>query len=72
MSNEAVKNVVSFENGVLKGYIPVNQQHTITKDDKGAWIAKPNMDYLYMAAVQKIILYLQLMLMMAYLCISCR
>lgn len=53
MSNEAVKNVVSFENGVLKGYIPVNQQHTITKDDKGAWIAKPNMDYLYMAAVQK-------------------
>lgn len=53
MSNEAVKNVVSFENGVLKGYTPVNQQHTITKDDKGAWIAKPNMDYLYMAAVQK-------------------
>lgn len=53
MSNEAVKNVVSFENGVLKGYIPVNQQHTITKDDKGVWIAKPNMDYLYMAAVQK-------------------
>ncbi len=53
MSNEAVKNVVSFENGVLKGYIPVNQQHTITKNDKGAWIAKPNMDYLYMAAVQK-------------------
>ena len=53
MSNEAVKNVVSFENGVLKGYIPVNQQHTITKDDKGAWIAKPNMNYLYMAAVQK-------------------
>ena len=53
MSNEAVKNVVSFENGVLKGYIPVNQQHTITKGDTTGWTAKPNMDYLYMAAVQK-------------------
>lgn len=53
MSNEAVKNVVSFENGVLKGYIPVNQQHTITKDGTTGWTAKPNMDYLYMAAVQK-------------------
>lgn len=52
MSNTAVKNVVSFENGVLKGYIPVNQQHTITKGETG-WTAKPNMDYLYMAAVQK-------------------
>ena len=53
MSNEAVKNVVSFENGVLKGYIPVNQQHTITKGGTTGWTAKPNMDYLYMAAVQK-------------------
>lgn len=53
MSNEAVKEVVSFDNGVLKGYIPVNQQHTIMKNNEGAWIAKPNMDYLYMAAVQK-------------------
>lgn len=53
MSNEAVKNVVSFENGVLTGYIPVNQQHTITKGGTTGWTAKPNMDYLYMAAVQK-------------------
>lgn len=53
MSNEAVKNVVSFENGVLKGYIPVNQKHTITKGGTTGWTAKPNMDYLYMAAVQK-------------------
>lgn len=52
MSNEAVKQVVSFDNGLLKGYIPINQQHTITKSGN-VWIAKPNMDYLYMAAVQK-------------------
>ena len=53
MSNTAIKEVVSFENGVLKGYIPVNQQHTITKGGETGWTAKPNMDYLYMAAVQK-------------------
>ena len=53
MSNTAVKDVVSFENGVLKGYIPVNQQHEITKGGETGWTAKPNMDYLYMAAVQK-------------------
>lgn len=52
MSNEAVKQVVSFDNGLLKGYIPINQQHTITKSGN-VWTAKPNMDYLYMAAVQK-------------------
>lgn len=52
MKNEAVRNTVSFENGVLKGYIPVNQQHTITKNGN-VWTAKPNMDYMYMAAVQK-------------------
>lgn len=53
MSNEAVKKVVSFDNGVLKGYVPVNQQHTITKGGTTGWTATPNMDYLYMAAVQK-------------------
>ena len=53
MSNAAIKDVVSFDNGVLKGYIPVNQQHTITKGGETGWTAKPNMDYLYMAAVQK-------------------
>lgn len=52
MSNETVKKMVSFENGILKGYVPVNQAHTITKEG-GKWVAKPNMDYLYMAAVQK-------------------
>lgn len=53
MTNEAVKEVVSFDNGVLKGYVPVNQQHTITKGGTTGWTAKPNMDYMYMAAVQK-------------------
>lgn len=52
IKNEAVKNLVKFEKGVLTGYVPVNQQHTITKEN-GKWIAKPNMDYLYMAAVAK-------------------
>lgn len=52
IKNEAVKNLVKFEKGVLTGYVPVNQQHTITNEN-GKWIAKPNMDYLYMAAVRK-------------------
>lgn len=49
MSNAAVKERVSFEGTVLKGYVPVNQQHTITKTGN-TWTATPNMDYLYMAA----------------------
>lgn len=49
MSNAAVKARVSFEGTVLKGYVPVNQQHTITKTGT-TWTATPNMDYLYMAA----------------------
>lgn len=49
MSNAAVKERVSFEGTVLKGYVPVNQQHTITKTGT-TWTATPNMDYLYMAA----------------------
>lgn len=49
MSNAAVKARVSFEGTVLKGYVPVNQQHTITKSGT-TWTATPNMDYLYMAA----------------------
>ncbi len=52
IANTAVKNMVSFENGVLKGYVPINQQHTITKDGT-VWTATPNMDYLYMAAIQE-------------------
>ena len=55
MSNTTVKdNFVSFDNGVLTGYVPINQQHEITyAEGTGTWTAKPNMDYLYMAAVQK-------------------
>lgn len=49
ISNAAVKKRVSFEGTVLKGYVPVNQQHTITKTGN-TWTATPNMDYLYMAA----------------------
>ena len=49
MSNAAVKERVSFEGTVLKGYVPINQQHTITKSGT-TWTATPNMDYLYMAA----------------------
>ena len=53
IANTAVKNMVSFENGVLKGYVPINQQHTITKGGTTGWTATPNMDYLYMAAIQE-------------------
>lgn len=52
MSNEAIRNIVSFENGKLTGYIPVNQAHTISHSGN-TWTAQPVMDYLYMAAVKK-------------------
>ncbi len=52
IQNEAVKKRVSFSEGVLKGYIPINQQHTITKNGSN-WEAEPNMDYLYMAAIEE-------------------
>ena len=52
MSNTTIKNMVSYEEGVFTGYVPINQQHTIEKRD-GKWTAKPNMDYLYMAAVNE-------------------
>lgn len=52
IENQDVKNRVKFESGVLTGYIPVNQEHEITKDGK-VWTAKPEMDYLYMAAVNE-------------------
>lgn len=51
MSNEAIRNIVSFENGKLTGYIPVNQAHTISHSGN-TWTAQPVMDYLYMAAVE--------------------
>ena len=53
MSNTAVKNLVSFEGGVLTGYVPINQQHTIVHNPDGSWTATPNYDYLYMAAINK-------------------
>lgn len=53
MSNTAVQNRVSFEDGVLKGYVPINQQHTIKRGGETGWTAEPNMDYLYMAAINK-------------------
>lgn len=52
IKNTQVRQRVSFSNGKLTGYIPINQQHTITKDGS-TWKATPNMDYLYMAAVEK-------------------
>lgn len=51
--NDAVKELVSFDETVFKGYVPINQQHEISYDAaSGKWTAKPNMDYLYMAATQ--------------------
>lgn len=52
IKNTQVSQRVSFINGKLTGYIPINQQHTITKDGS-TWTATPNMDYLYMAAVEE-------------------
>ena len=50
MTNQTIANeYVSFENGVLRGFIPVNQQHTIYKGTNG-WVAEPNMDWQYMVA----------------------
>lgn len=53
IENEAVKNLVSFKDGVLTGYVPINQQHTITKGGATGYTATPNMDYLWMSAVLK-------------------
>ena len=51
MTNQTIANeYVSFENGVLRGFIPVNQQHTITKTGEGTYTATPNMDWQYMVA----------------------
>lgn len=50
MTNQGIANqYVSFENGVLKGFIPTNQQQVISKST-GNWVATPNMDWQYMAA----------------------
>lgn len=53
MTNQGIANqYVSFTNGVLTGFIPINQQHEIYKEN-GKWVAKPNMDWQYMAACNK-------------------
>ena len=49
VNQEMAKRYVSFENGVLKGFIPTNQQNTISKKT-GSWVATPNMDWQYMVA----------------------
>lgn len=52
ITNTQIRNLVSFEDGVLTGYVPINQEHTITKSGN-TWTAKPNMNWLYMAAINK-------------------
>lgn len=49
LNQEMANRYVSFENGVLKGFIPTNQQNTISKKT-GSWVATPNMDWQYMVA----------------------
>ena len=49
VNQEMANRYVSFENGVLKGFIPTNQQQTISKKS-GKWVATPNMDWQYMVA----------------------
>lgn len=49
IKNEEIRKYVDFKNGVLTGYIPINQTHEITKDN-GKWKAKPIMEYSYMVA----------------------
>ena len=49
VNQEMANRYVSFENGVLTGFIPTNQQQTISKKT-GRWVATPNMDWQYMAA----------------------
>lgn len=49
VNQEMANRYVSFENGVLKGFIPTNQQNTISKST-GRWVATPNMDWQYMVA----------------------
>lgn len=53
ISNDAIKNLVSFTDGKLTGYVPVNQAHTITKGGTSGWTATPVMEYMYMAALNE-------------------
>ena len=49
VNQEMANRYVSFKDGVLKGFIPTNQQNTISKST-GRWVATPNMDWQYMVA----------------------
>lgn len=49
VNQEMANRYVSFKDGVLKGFIPTNQQNTISKKT-GSWVATPNMDWQYMVA----------------------
>lgn len=59
MQNQEMANqYVSFENGVLNGFIPVNQQQQISynsseTDPAKRWTVTPNYDWLWMAAINK-------------------
>lgn len=59
MQNQEMANqFVSFENGVLNGFIPVNQQQHISynsseTDPAKRWTVTPNYDWLWMAAINK-------------------
>lgn len=54
MTNTTIRDqYVNYENGVLTGYVPINQQHTISQGGETGWTATPNMDYLYMAAINE-------------------
>lgn len=54
IKNEQIKGLVSFKNGTLTGYVPVNQEPVdIVTDAEGNLEVKPNMDYLYMTAINK-------------------
>lgn len=56
-NQEMATQFVSFENGVLNGFIPVNQQQQILyKSSEPAaerWKVTPNYDWLWMAAINK-------------------
>lgn len=54
IQNEAVKELVDFKEGVLTGYIPINQTHEILGKEGLVWKTKPVMEYSYMVAKQTV------------------
>lgn len=53
IDNASIRNIVSFNEGKLTGYIPVNQYHEITNSGPTGWTAQCNMQYSYMTAVNE-------------------